>query len=50
MCVSIHLLVQVQSVREVQNGNSKRYMFEIIMKNGKRKMLVSQCGGLCVPV
>lgn len=33
---------QVQSVREVsQTKTSKRFMFEIIMSNGKRKMLVS---------
>lgn len=48
MYVSIHLLVQVQSVREVQRADSKRYMFEIIMTDGKKKMLVSHWGDVSV--
>lgn len=38
---------QVQSVREVYRTNGKRFMFEINMNNGKRKLLVSHHG--CPP-
>lgn len=44
VCVSACLSIaccKVQSVREVNEENGKRFMFEIIMNNGKRKMLVS---------
>ncbi|AWP18814.1 Hypothetical protein SMAX5B_021068 [Scophthalmus maximus] len=34
-----YYIYTVQSVREVQRADSSRFMFEIIMKNGKRKML-----------
>lgn len=37
---TFHVLVQVQSVREVQRADKKPFLFEIIMTNGKRKMLV----------
>nr|XP_020512159.1 uncharacterized protein LOC110001075 isoform X2 [Labrus bergylta] len=36
----------VQSVREVQRADSKRFMFEIIMTNGKRKMLAAETAAL----
>ncbi|KAI3359924.1 hypothetical protein L3Q82_014276, partial [Scortum barcoo] len=36
----------VQSVREVQRVDSKRFMFEIIMTNGKRKMLAADTAAL----
>lgn len=35
---------QVQSVREVTTMDGKRFKFEILMTNGKRKMLVSGYG------
>ncbi|CAK6964864.1 uncharacterized protein LOC128379249 [Scomber scombrus] len=36
----------VQSVREVQRVGSKRFMFELIMTNGKRKVLAAETAGL----
>ncbi|XP_050929886.1 uncharacterized protein LOC108880389 isoform X2 [Lates calcarifer] len=36
----------VQSVREVQRTDSKRFMFEITMTNGKRKMLAAETAAL----
>ncbi|KAM9394270.1 uncharacterized protein KZ484_005339 isoform 2-T2 [Pholidichthys leucotaenia] len=36
----------VQSVREVPKVENKRFMFEIIMKNGKRKMLAAETAAL----
>ncbi|XP_045888730.1 uncharacterized protein LOC123958966 [Micropterus dolomieu] len=36
----------VQSVREVNRGDSKRFMFEIIMTNGKRKVLAAETAAL----
>ena len=42
MCeIEVLLLGQVQSVREIQREKRKHYVFEITMKNGKRKVLVS---------
>ncbi|KAF3700269.1 hypothetical protein EXN66_Car015956 [Channa argus] len=41
---------RVQSVREVQRSDSKRFMFEIIMKNGKRKMLTDRTVSLLFSV
>ncbi|XP_062295286.1 uncharacterized protein LOC133999953 [Scomber scombrus] len=41
-----YYIYTVQSVREVQRVGSKRFMFELIMTNGKRKVLVSQHCGL----
>ncbi len=38
---SLHMDKQVQSVREVSRSENNRYLFEITMKNGKKKMLVS---------
>lgn len=39
--IEVLLLGQVQSVREIQREKRKHYVFEITMKNGKRKVLVS---------
>ncbi|XP_034751259.1 uncharacterized protein LOC117958756 isoform X2 [Etheostoma cragini] len=36
----------VQSVREVQRVDSKRFMFEIFMTNGKRKLLAAETAAL----
>ncbi|XP_054463184.1 uncharacterized protein LOC129098221 [Anoplopoma fimbria] len=36
-----YYIFTVQSVREVQRVDSKRFVFEIIMKNGKRKVLAA---------
>lgn len=36
----------MQSVREVQRVDGKRFMFEIIMTNGKRKMLAAETAAL----
>ncbi|KAM6913366.1 uncharacterized protein PEZ65_013921 [Lycodopsis pacificus] len=36
----------VQSVREVQRVDSKRFMFEIIMRNGKTKVLAAETAAL----
>ncbi|XP_040919230.1 uncharacterized protein LOC121198917 [Toxotes jaculatrix] len=43
---SYYYIHTVQSVREVQRADSKRFMFEIIMKNGKRKMLAAETAAL----
>ncbi|XP_074552419.1 uncharacterized protein LOC141809334 [Halichoeres trimaculatus] len=50
-CNAAHLrgyyyIYTVQSVREVQREDSKRFMFEIIMTNGKRKMLAAETAAL----
>ncbi|XP_034566578.1 uncharacterized protein LOC117831810 [Notolabrus celidotus] len=50
-CSASHLrgyyyICTVQSVREVQREDSKRFMFEIIMTNGKRKMLAAETAAL----
>ncbi|XP_020512158.1 uncharacterized protein [Labrus bergylta] len=50
-CSASHLrgyyyIYTVQSVREVQRADSKRFMFEIIMTNGKRKMLAAETAAL----
>jgi hypothetical protein len=42
--IEVLLLGQVQSVREIQREKRKHYVFEITMKNGKRKVLVSHTG------
>ncbi|XP_071329962.1 uncharacterized protein [Trachinotus anak] len=41
-----YYIYTVQSVREVQRTDSKRFMFEIIMTNGKRKMLAAETAAL----
>ncbi|XP_056258314.1 interactor protein for cytohesin exchange factors 1 isoform X2 [Seriola aureovittata] len=41
-----YYIYTVQSVREVQRAGSKRFMFEIIMTNGKRKMLAAETAAL----
>lgn len=40
---TFHVLAQVQSVREIPKADRSHFSFEIIMTNGKRKMLVSRC-------
>ncbi|XP_041633709.1 uncharacterized protein LOC121503389 [Cheilinus undulatus] len=50
-CSASHLrgyyyIYTVQSVREVHREDSKRFMFEIIMTNGKRKMLAAETAAL----
>ncbi|XP_026180084.1 uncharacterized protein LOC113140476 [Mastacembelus armatus] len=42
----IYYIFSVQSVREVQRASSRRFMFEIIMTNGKRKMLAAETAAL----
>ncbi|XP_034046619.1 uncharacterized protein LOC117528152 isoform X2 [Thalassophryne amazonica] len=37
-----YYIYTVQSVREVQQVSSKRFLFEIIMTNGKRKVLAAE--------
>ncbi|TDH02817.1 hypothetical protein EPR50_G00156540 [Perca flavescens] len=41
-----YYIYTVQSVREVQRVDSKRFMFEIIMTNGKRKLLAAETAAL----
>ncbi|XP_070703953.1 uncharacterized protein [Pempheris klunzingeri] len=41
-----YYIYAVQSVREVQRGDSNRFMFEITMTNGKRKMLAAETAAL----
>ncbi|KAK2833562.1 hypothetical protein Q5P01_017451 [Channa striata] len=41
-----YYIYTVQSVREVLRSDSKRFMFEVIMKNGKRKMLAAETADL----
>lgn len=41
-----YYIYTVQSVREVQRADSKRFMFEIIMMNGKRKLLAAETAAL----
>nr|XP_046270068.1 interactor protein for cytohesin exchange factors 1 [Scatophagus argus] len=41
-----YYIYTVQSVREVQTAGSKRFMFEIIMTNGKRKLLAAETAAL----
>ncbi|XP_069380552.1 uncharacterized protein [Paralichthys olivaceus] len=41
-----YYIYTVQSVREVQRADSSRFMFEIVMKNGKRKMLAAETAAL----
>ncbi|XP_073351024.1 uncharacterized protein [Pagrus major] len=41
-----YYIYTVQSVREVQRADSKRFMFEIIMTNGKRKLLAAETAAL----
>ncbi|XP_041813797.1 uncharacterized protein LOC121621404 isoform X3 [Chelmon rostratus] len=41
-----YYIYTVQSVREVQKADSKRFMFEIIMTNGKRKLLAAETAAL----
>ncbi|XP_058509215.1 uncharacterized protein LOC131475258 [Solea solea] len=44
---SYYYIYTVQSVREVQRpDSSRRFMFEITMKNGKRKMLAAETAAL----
>ncbi|CAB1459084.1 unnamed protein product [Pleuronectes platessa] len=43
---SYYYIYTVQSVREVQRADSSRFMFEIIMKNGKKKMLAAETAEL----
>nr|XP_020472057.1 uncharacterized protein LOC109969483 isoform X2 [Monopterus albus] len=50
-CSASHLrgyyyIYTVQSVREVQRSDGKRFKFEIIMTNGKRKMLAAETAAL----
>ncbi|XP_056309482.1 uncharacterized protein LOC130221159 [Danio aesculapii] len=37
-----YYIYEVQSVREVNKSENNRYMFEITMKNGKKKMLAAE--------
>ncbi|XP_035511409.1 uncharacterized protein LOC118323529 [Morone saxatilis] len=41
-----YYIYTVQSVREVLKADSKRFMFEIIMTNGKRKLLAADTAAL----
>ncbi|XP_039680748.1 uncharacterized protein LOC120574484 isoform X2 [Perca fluviatilis] len=41
-----YYIYTVQSVREVQRVDSKRFMFEIFMTNGKRKLLAAETAAL----
>ncbi|XP_055079824.1 uncharacterized protein LOC117375396 [Periophthalmus magnuspinnatus] len=41
-----YYIYTIQSVREVQNDDSKRFMFEIMMTSGKRKMLAADTAAL----
>ncbi|KAJ8404222.1 hypothetical protein AAFF_G00339950 [Aldrovandia affinis] len=41
-----YYMCMVESVREVQKAESKRYVFEISMKNGKRKLLAADTAEL----
>ncbi|XP_068575212.1 uncharacterized protein [Cebidichthys violaceus] len=41
-----YYIYTVQSVREIQRVESKRFMFEIIMTNGKRKLLAAETAAL----
>ncbi|XP_033501498.1 uncharacterized protein LOC117268871 isoform X1 [Epinephelus lanceolatus] len=41
-----YYIYTVQSVREVQRVDGKRFMFEIIMTNGKRKVLAAETAAL----
>ncbi|XP_078125492.1 uncharacterized protein LOC144529977 isoform X3 [Sander vitreus] len=41
-----YYIYTVQSVREVQRVDSKRFRFEIIMTNGKRKLLAAETAAL----
>ncbi|XP_047199744.1 uncharacterized protein LOC124854953 isoform X1 [Hippoglossus stenolepis] len=41
-----YYIYTVQSVREVPRADSSRFMFEIVMKNGKRKMLAAETADL----
>ncbi|XP_026201204.1 uncharacterized protein LOC113152267 isoform X2 [Anabas testudineus] len=41
-----YYIYTVQSVREVNRDDNKRYMFEIMMTNGKRKMLAAETADL----
>ncbi|XP_053194849.1 uncharacterized protein LOC128379249 [Scomber japonicus] len=41
-----YYIFTVQSVREVQSVGSKRFMFELIMTNGKRKVLAAETAAL----
>ncbi|XP_056870149.1 uncharacterized protein LOC130514529 isoform X2 [Takifugu flavidus] len=41
-----YYICTVQSVREVHKAGSKRFMFEINMKNGKRKLLAAESAEL----
>ncbi|XP_062264381.1 uncharacterized protein LOC133971152 [Platichthys flesus] len=43
---SYYYIYTVQSVREVQRADSSRFMFEIVMKNGKKKMLAAETADL----
>ncbi|XP_061567878.1 uncharacterized protein LOC133422028 isoform X2 [Cololabis saira] len=50
-CSASHLrgyyyIYTVQSVREVKKNERKRFMFEVIMTNGKRKMLAAETAAL----
>lgn len=44
--LSVRFLDQVQSVREVHRVDGKRFLFEIIMTNGKRKVLAAVTAAL----
>ncbi|KAM4530533.1 uncharacterized protein PAE49_022995 isoform 2-T2 [Odontesthes bonariensis] len=41
-----YYICSVQSVREVQKAGGRHFMFEIIMRNGKRKMLAAETAAL----
>ncbi|XP_070999490.1 uncharacterized protein [Oncorhynchus clarkii lewisi] len=42
----LYYIYTVQSVREIQREKRKHYVFEITMKNGKRKVLSAETGDL----
>ncbi|KAE8283100.1 hypothetical protein D5F01_LYC18499 [Larimichthys crocea] len=41
-----YYIYTMQTVREIQKADSRRFMFEIIMTNGKRKMLAAETAAL----
>ncbi|XP_055366874.1 uncharacterized protein LOC114860419 isoform X2 [Betta splendens] len=41
-----YYIYSVQSVREVQKASGSRYMFEMILKNGKQKLLAAETAAL----
>ncbi|XP_056143861.1 uncharacterized protein LOC130119405 [Lampris incognitus] len=42
----MYYIYTVQSVKEIQRGDGKRFVFEILMNNGKRKVLAAETAAL----